>query len=129
MDTQEVAFDALQVQNACKADLDFLAATAIPETYQFHFPPVLVAVWKWLLEWAHATRAFPKLALGLPRGFAKTTLIKLFVLYCILFTKRTYILVICASANLAENIIADVIDMLDHLNIKSVPADRDWETT
>lgn len=123
MDTQEVSFDAIQAADACKKDLDFLAATAIPETYRFSFPPVLVAVWGWLLKCANSTRAFPKLALGLPRGFAKTTLIKLFILYVILFTKRQYILIVCASANLAENILADVIDMLDHPNIKLIFGD------
>ena len=59
----------------------------------------------------------PKIALGIPRGHGKTTLIKLFIVYCILFTDRKFILVMSATATLAENIIADVIDMLNEKNI------------
>jgi hypothetical protein len=120
---QEVAVDTQEVQNAAKQDLNFLAGLAIPEHFKFLFPPVFISVWLWLLEWLPKVRAFPKLALGLPRGFGKTTVIKLFILYCILFTKKKFIIVISASADLAENIIADVVDMLDNDNIKKVFGD------
>jgi len=40
-------------------------------------------------------------------------LIKLFALFCILFTGRKFTLITAATSALAENIIADVIDMLE----------------
>lgn len=123
LDTQEVAINVQEVQQAAKNDLNFLAGLAIPEHFKYFFPPIFVTVWMWLLDWISKPRTFPKLALGLPRGFGKTTVIKLFVLYCILFTRKKFILVISANADLAENILADVMDMLDNDNIKKVFGD------
>ena len=60
------------------------------------------------------------MALGLPRGFGKTTLVKLFVLYCILFTDRKFILIMSATATHAENIIRDVVSMLSENNIRAI---------
>jgi hypothetical protein len=57
------------------------------------------------------------LALGLPRGFAKTTLIKLFALYCILFTNRKFLLIVNAVEKLAINSLSDIMDMLNEPNI------------
>lgn len=107
--------------SACaKASLDFLASLIMPLIFKYCFPPVFIAVWNWLLGYVHKVRSFPQLALGLPRGFGKTTLVKIFIIYCILFTKKKFILVISAKASLAENILSDVIDMLEEPNIKKV---------
>lgn len=114
----EGSFNQDQVYNLAKNDLDFLASMAQPESITYDFPPVFLSVWLWLLSYVHLSRDFSKLALGLPRGFGKTTLIKIFILYCILFTKKKFILVIASNATLATNIIADVEDMLDEPNIK-----------
>ena len=123
-DIQEATFDRAQVIQACETDLNFLGALALPEVFEFHFPPVLLAAWQLLKQYAvEFSGKFPQVALGIPRGHAKTTLIKLFILYCILFTKKRFILVICSTAPLAENIIADVTDMLDEDNCKSVFGD------
>ncbi len=123
VDTSEIAVDYQQAHAAAKESLDFLAALAMPTVFRYLFPPVLKAVWQWLLSFVHTSRTFPKLALGLPRGFAKTTVIKLFILYVILFTKRKFVLVVCANAALAENILADVIGYLEEPNIKSIFGD------
>lgn len=121
--TSEVALDAQSVQDAARSSLDFLAALATPLVFVFCFPVILKGVWNWLCTYAQKSRDFSQLALGLPRGFGKTTLIKLFILYCILFTKKRFILIICARADLAENILADVVDMLNEPNIKNVFGD------
>lgn len=120
---EEQSYNQLEVHNLAKDSLDFLAALAMPLTVSFGFPPVFQAVWKWLLSYIFQSRTFPKLALGLPRGFGKTTLIKVFLLFVILFTKRRFVLILCANARLAENIISDVCDMLDEPNIKKVFGD------
>lgn len=121
--TQEVNANVLEIQSAAKNSLNFLAGLAMPTVFQFLFPIVFLSVWQWLTEYVQRTRDFSQLVLGLPRGFGKSTLMKIFILFCILFTKKKFILVIAARAELAENIISDVVDMLDEPNIKSVFGD------
>lgn len=113
----ESRFSTQEVVNAARESLDFLAALALPTVFQFGFPPVFQSVWQWLLQHTLHPREFPQLALGLPRGFGKTTLMKLYVLYCILFTDKKFILVVSSTATLAENFVADVVDMLSEPNI------------
>lgn len=121
--TQEVSVSTDSVHENAKNSLDFLAALAMPAIFQFFFPPVFLTVWDWLTGYVQRVRDFSQLCLGLPRGFGKSTLMKVFILYCILFTKKKFILIIAARAELAENIISDVIDMLEESNIKSVFGD------
>ena len=114
---QEAALETSQVQELAQTSLDFLAALALPIVFKYFFPPVFISVWNWLTTYAHKTRDFSQLVLGLPRGFGKTMIMKLFILYCILFTKKKFILIICETQTKANNIIADVIDMLNEPNI------------
>lgn len=120
---QEASFEAAQVHDLARDSLDFLGALAAPTVFQFLFPPVFISVWIWLVSYIKMPRSFPQLALGLPRGFGKTTVVKLFVLYCILFTNRKFILVISNTAKLAQNIIFDIAAFLDEPNIKKVFGD------
>ena len=113
-----------EIQALAKVDLDFFGALVMPLVFTFCFPSVFKkGVWPWLLDFVRQNRTFPQLALGLPRGFAKSTLMKLFLVYCILFTDRKFLLVVAATAKLAENILSDVIDMLEEPNIKAVFGD------
>lgn len=120
---QSIGASATEVQELAKNDLDFLAALLMPTVFLYFFPPVLKTVWEWLLSYVNQTRAFPQLALGLPRGFAKTTLMKIFIIFCILFTKKKFILIVGSNQTKAENILADVIDMLEEPNVRAVFGD------
>lgn len=120
---KETSFQIDQVQESARNSLDFLAALAMPDTFKYLFPPVYQAIWQWLLTYVHKTRDFSQLALGLPRGFAKTALAKLFLLYCILFTSRKFILVLAENQTKAINIVSDVMDMLSETNIVKVFGD------
>ena len=113
----ETAFQIDQVQESARNSLDFLAALATPDVYKYPFPTVYLSVWQWLLTYIHKSRDFSQLALGLPRGFAKTSLVKLFVLYCILFTSRKFIAVCAENQTKAVNIVSDIMDMLSESNI------------
>lgn len=115
--TEEVTVSSEEALQVIKSDPDALAAVAMPEVFEYCWPPVFTSIWFWLLEIVHKKRDFSKLAIGLPRGFGKTTLVKLFILYCILFTDRKFILILSATKELAMNIIADVFDMLNEPNI------------
>lgn len=121
--TAEIAAASSELHDAAKTSLDFLAGLAMPLVYRYAFPSVFLSVWQWLTEYVTKPRDFSQLALGLPRGFGKTMVIKLFILYCILFTKKQFILVLCETTAKAKNIIADVADMLDEPNIKAVFGD------
>lgn len=121
--TSEAAFNSAEVELTAKEDMDFLAALAMPLVFTFFFPPVFKAVWQWLRSYAHLAGKFPQLALGLPRGFGKSTVIKLFCLYVILFTKRSFILIIAETEGKAKAIVADICDMLDEPNIKRIFGD------
>lgn len=126
LDTSELitsAFDAKELATAAKQDLNTLNALAMPAVFEFEWPVILKAVWGWLVQEVGRTRSFPNLALGLPRGFGKTTMVKLFILYCILFTNKRFVLVMSATATHAENIIRDVAAMLDEPNIKAIFGD------
>lgn len=120
---QEVSVSSQEVHETARQSLDFLAGLAVPDTFQFSFPPVFLAVWSWLLSFTVKSRDFSQLALGLPRGFGKTTVIKLYVLWCILFSQKKFILIVSSTASLATNIISDIADMLNEPNIKRVFGD------
>ena len=118
--TGEITTEAKEAIELCRTSLDFLASISMPTIFQFGYPPVFQALWNLLLEYSFKPRDFSQLALGLPRGFGKSTFIKLYVLFCILFTNKQFILVFCATAKLAENIISDVADFLDEPNIQKL---------
>lgn len=119
----ESSFNSSEVISLARASLDFLAALAMPLIFKYLFPHVFKAVWNWLLTYVAKPRDFSQLALGLPRGFGKTMLMKLFLLYCILFTNKKFILIICENSQKAINILSDVTDMLEEPNIKRVFGD------
>lgn len=120
---QEQSFNSDQAHELAKKSLDFLAAMALPTIWRYFFPDMYQAAWQWLLSYVHKTRDFSQLALGLPRGFAKTTFVKIFLLYVILFTERKFILVCAETHEKAVNIVSDVMAMLDEPNIKKVFGD------
>lgn len=118
-----VGIDAEQAFEAAKADMNMLAMLCMPDVFKYLFPRVFVAVWEWLLSFVNQDRVFPRLALGLPRGFGKTAVIKLFVLYCIFFTNKRYIVIYCATIEKAQNIVADIAHCLDNNIVKQVFGD------
>lgn len=123
---QEQSFQTDQVLDLMRKDMNFLAGLLMPTVFEFFFPPVFRALWSWLQEFLNKEgRFFPQVALGLPRGFAKTTVMKLLIVYIILFTKKRFILVVSETERKACNIIADVITMLENSNI--VKLFGDWK--
>lgn len=122
----EQTFDYQEVHDLAKQDLDFLAGIALPEIYKYAFPDLYLQAWALLRNLLSLKRDFSQVALGLPRGFAKTLVLKLLILYIILYTDRRFILVICENEDKAKSILADVQDMLDEPNIKAIYGD--WRT-
>jgi hypothetical protein len=120
----EENFERNQIIEACRTQLNFLASMAMPDDFKVLFSPTHLTMWEILISTERdEDHAFPQLALGIPRGHAKTTMIKLFILYCILYTKRRFILVTAATEQHAINIITDVCDMLGNDNMIAVFGD------
>jgi len=101
-------------------NLNFLGALCLAEKMLFLFPPMFVAIWDFLKSKVNLPRAFPQLAIGIPRGFAKTTIIKIWVVFLILFTNKRCIMIISYIEDHAQNIIKDVCTMLSSPNITTL---------
>lgn len=116
----ETGYDQKEVAEAAKQDMDFFAGLALPETYKYPFPDLYLQFWAMVTAILYKPRDFTQIALGLPRGFAKTLVIKLVILYAIIFTPKRFILILCENETKAKSILADVEDMLKEENIKAV---------
>lgn len=116
MSTREISAEVKQLREQAQ-QLNFLAMLALPELFQFPFPKFYEYLWSRFTEVLGKDRDFSKFALGLPRGHGKTIFLKLLILFIVLFTNRKFVLVVCAKRELAESIIGDVCDMLEHPNI------------
>lgn len=118
--TQVIATEAEEAIAAMQSDMDTFGMFSMPDDITLEFPPIFKQLWAMLIVAMQRTRDFSKFAVGLPRGHGKTLVLKLLVLYAILFTKKRFILVICASEPLAKNVLADVADLLDSPNIQAL---------
>lgn len=123
---EELGLRTAEVEERCKVDFNFLAAMAMPEAFLYMWPMIYLGCFQILQDIMTRHRDFSKFAIGFPRGFAKSTFMKIVVLWAILFTRKKFILVLCANEKLAKNFISDIADMLNHPNIKSVFGD--WTT-
>lgn len=116
-DVSGAGFDRDQVIDACQKDLNFLAGICIPDIFKYLFPAIFLAIWDLIVSAVKQERGILRLAIGIPRGFAKTAFLKIYCVYVILFTDRRFILVVCNTEQLAMNFISDVFDILSSINI------------
>lgn len=116
-------FDRAEVMRLGEQELNFFAPLALPDICRLAYPPMFQVIWNMLRKAVIKDTGFDRLALGLPRGFTKTTFLKLFILHTLLYTDRSFILIIGATAQRAEDILSDIADMLDDSNIKTVFGD------
>lgn len=106
-------------------DFQYFSRLAVPSTIIFNWPPEYIAIFTMLVK-AVLERDKAKIglyirfALGLPRGFAKTTFIKVLVCWLVIYAEIDFILVVCATEPLSENFLADVNDILGSYNMETV---------
>ena len=120
---EEVAYQYDDVYKIAKADMDFFAGLCLPEVYRYPFPDLYIQFWALITSTLYKKRDFTQLALGLPRGFAKTLVIKLLIAYAIIYTDKRFILILCENEEKGKSILADVADMLSEDNVKQVYGD------
>lgn len=104
-----------------KVDINFFSGLAMPEVCIFPLPAFYVAVWQLLLH--RKEEDFNKIlrfALGLPRGHAKTTFIKILICWMIVYDRVNFALIICSNSDLAENLLADIHDILCSPNMTAI---------
>lgn len=109
-------------------DLQFYARIMLAEVMVYDLPREYISIWLMLVN-AHSSKERQKVlrfALALPRGFAKTTFIKVLVCWLICYDKVAFALIVCATENLAHNFVADVNDMLSAPNSERIYGN--WNT-
>lgn len=111
----EISTSGTEAAELCRQDLNFLGMLANPEEFSFAFPPFYITLFSLLTAFKSKVERF---AIGIPRGFAKTTFIKLLCLWYVLFSTRQFILIVGASEELAINTLSDVCDLLDGTSIR-----------
>lgn len=120
--TIDVSSDAAEARELSKVDLNFLGGLAEPEEFTLQFPPYYLSLFSLLTSFK---QMYERYAVGLPRGFAKTTFMKLLVLWAILHSNKKFILLVGASADLAVNTLSDIMDLLSSPNIRALFGDWD----
>lgn len=122
MSTLEIRADTAEAIELSRHDFNFFAALVNPDEFRYLFPSFYLTLFGLLTEFKESVQRF---AIGIPRGFAKTTFVKLLCVWYILFTHKKFILVVGASEKLALNTIADICDMLSSWNIRMLFGD--WQ--
>lgn len=123
---ETVSAELLQVYQRGEKDINFFASLCMPTVCTFSLPLFYVAIFSLLSsrkveDWGKLMR----FALGLPRGHAKTTFIKILICWLIVYDKASFILIVCSNQDLAENLLADIHDILSSQNLTQIYGN--WE--
>ena len=118
-DTQQVNVNRSEYSELMRQSMDLLAGTAMPDTCTLLFPPTYQVMWELIVKAVDKQRGFDRIYLGIPRGFCKTTFVRLVVLYIVLYTERNFPVLLNKTSDLAENSLASITNMLDNPNIVS----------
>ena len=110
-----------EVYERGRVDINFFAGLCIPSVCIFTLPPFYIAVFQLLTNRKEEqVGKLLRFALGLPRGHAKTTFIKILITWLIVYDKTKFPLIICSNAELAELLLGDIHDILRSPNIVSI---------
>lgn len=116
----EESLNSDDVINGMQESLDFHAAVCMPEDATADYPDLFKYLWQVVTAATLLPRNFSKFAIGLPRGMGKSMWVKLLVCFVIFFTKKRFILVVCASEIHAQNMVSDICDVLDSENCRTL---------
>nr|WOE43403.1 MAG: terminase large subunit [Caudoviricetes sp.] len=115
-----IAADKESIRARGEVDFSFFAGLCAPTIMRSVFPPFYLSLFK-LLTQANATpEEILRFALGLPRGFAKTTFLKILVCWLICYKRNYFFLVVCATEGKALGFINDVDSILSSPNMEQV---------
>lgn len=102
-------------------DINFFAGLALPDVSTSALPAFYIACFQLVVKRDIVSIGkILRFALGLPRGHAKTTFIKILIAWLIAYGYSTYVLIVCATEPNAENIVADVSNIMASPNMEAV---------
>jgi len=114
-------FDPAEAYLRGQVDINFYAALMLPTVMLSQLPRFYVAAFQLLVtRGPEAIGKILRFALGLPRGHAKTTFIKVVISWLIVYDKISFALIICANEGLAEELLSDINDILRSPNAELV---------
>lgn len=120
-ETADINADATEAYERGKTDINFFAALLLPTVMLSALPAFYVGVFQILIT--RDKKQIGKIlrfALGLPRGHAKTTFIKVIICYLIVYDLISFAVVVCANDDLAEALIQDISDALGSENAEAI---------
>ena len=120
LNTYHVQTTDLFIECKKPENLNLFAALLMGDGMEELFPETHVSYWALLVNAAMSGERELRYALGLPRGFAKTTLIKLFLCWLIIYTDHRFFLIVSSKIDLAKNVLQDVIGFMDVPNFRNV---------
>lgn len=103
-----------------KVDFSFYAGLLLREVYETAFPPFYISLFQLLSEDDPDPYKLLRFALGLPRGFVKTTFCKVMVCWLIHYGYNDFVLVICATDGLAQAFTNDLDEMLSDPAVEQI---------
>lgn len=104
-DLIDAEFNVEQVRQRGEVDINFFAGLCLPDICTSPLPNFYVLIWQLLANRkVEDMGRILRFALGLPRSHAKTTFIKILICWLIVYDKVKFILIVCASEPLAENL-------------------------
>lgn len=112
-------------RNRAMVDLNFFAGLVIPHVITFGFPAYYQALFRFITS-AQTFEQFEyrvRIAIGLPRGFTKTTFLKILVCWLICHDKFSFLAIICSTEPRAVDFVADVHNMMQEENIRILYGD------
>lgn len=117
----DIGVDVKEAYARGQIDINFFASLALPTVCIYQLPVFYVMIWQILANRKDVDLGkLIRFALGLPRGHAKTTFIKILIAWLVVYDKVTFVLIVCANEPLAEQLLADVDDILGSENMEAV---------
>lgn len=117
----DISTDPLEAYERGKTDINFFAALLLPSVIVSALPAFYVAIFKMLVNRSPEQMGrILRFALGLPRGHAKTTFVKIIAAWLIAYDKCSFVAVLCSTQPLADQLIADISEMLGSPNAEAV---------
>lgn len=121
-ETEDTVTNAEEAFKRAFQDFDYFTKLALPHIIKYSFPVFYISIWQMLVSSTTKEQRTKVLrfALALPRGFAKTTFIKILICWFIVYDYTTFVLVVCADEPLAYNLLSDIDEMLGSPNMEAV---------
>lgn len=103
-----------------RTDINYFAGIVAPDVMRIPFSPFYGQIFNTLTTRSDDPYALLRFALGLPRGFIKTTFLKILTVWFIVYDFNFFIMVVCATEGKAMAFIDDVDAMLSSPQVESI---------